>query len=509
LKKVRILFILIFLFLTMPLFAKGQTEEEEIKTQNDEWFLCITSFDAKSLPADKMNISDIVSKELVNRFKSINYHTRISPEYAYYEEYAWAKARAAAAKTLSTKLDERSRQIYLGDPDRRYRQNIERIDNEINKLREALEEIDNNAPLINEEPVFKLTSGNLNFEFPPAPAPKGENRFCITQKADAFLSGNIKDFHGRYFLTLKLYTIYTRSYVWEDSVIFSYSDIGAAIDEITRKLIIVLSGNRPAALAVKAEPETALVLINRSFAGRGESSLTEYPPGSVTVTASAPDHESIVFETELVSGELTEINLTLNPIEYVDTDVLSKTSNKVYHGALYVGESPLTLRLPANTFEYIEMESNNGKKGSLVFKTQDAVEKALSVSLKVQQPLKKGRVDKERRGYYWAWGSQWITGITTWILYYTYTGSNNAASKSTDSEFIDNNVNLYYYTMGAAIAFGAASVYGIYRMIRYIYYSGKDSASIAPQRTSKRAPKSASDDVPTDVEETNEIQRED
>ncbi len=133
------------------------------------------------------------------------------------------------------------------------------------------------------------------------------------------------------------------------------------------------------------------------------------------------------------------------------------------------------------------MENFNGKKGSIVFRTQDSMEYEQSVSVKTIVPLKKGRVDKERRGYYWAWGSQWITGIATWIFYYSYL-------TASDAEYYGNNVaqevgndkvimsNIY---LGSAIAFGVASVYGIYRMIRYIYYSGRDSASIAPQGRKK------------------------
>jgi hypothetical protein len=469
----------------MPLFAKGQTDETEIKTQNDEWFLCITDFDASSLPADKTNISGVISRELVDRLSSINYRTRISPEYAYYEEYAWERARANAAKTLSTKMDDRSKQIYQGNPDWKYRQNIKKIDSEIKKLWEDLEEIDNKAPLINKEPVFKLISGNINLTFPTAPEAGKENRFCTAQKADAFLAGRITDFYGRYSLTLKLYTVYTKSFVWEENFIFSYTDINSTIDEITRKLRIILSGNSPAAVAVKTEPETALVLINQTFAGRGETPLTEYPPGTITVTASAPNHESIVLETELVPGELTEIKIKLNPIEYMDVEIQGNANSNVYHGALYVGESPLTLRLPANSFEYIEMEAANKKKGSIVFKTPDYYEYTPSVSLKMSLPNKKDAVDRERRDYYWAWGSQWVTGIAAWLGYYSFMGSNNAVAYGASygnvtQEFANNNFNLYYFSYGAAIAFGVTSVYGIIRMIRYIYISGRDSTPIAP-----------------------------
>jgi hypothetical protein len=482
--------IFIFLILNTQVFAKGKTDEAEIKKQNDEWFLCITSFDTSSLPADKTNISGVVSRELTYRLSSINYRTRISPEYAYYEEYAWARERSAAAKKISAKMDERSRQIYMGEPNWKYRQNIKKIDSDLKVLMEALEEIDKNAPLINNEPVFKLTSGNLELVFPASPEAGSENRFCTTQKADAFLSGQITDFYGRYYLTLKLYTVYTRSYVWEDNVIFSYNDIDGAIDEITRKLKIVLSGNSPAAVTIRAEPETALVLINQSFAGRGEAALIEYPPGTITVTASAPDYESIDLETELFSGEHSEINIKLKAIDYVDTEITGNEQSNVYHGALYIGESPLTLRLPANSFEYIEIEAANGNRGSTVFRTQDTNGLAQSLSLKMSQPINKGQVDKERRGYYWAWGSQWLTGIAAWIGYYSFLGSNNAAAYGYNNgistqELINSNVNLFYFTIGAAAAFGVTSIYGIYRMIRYIYISGKDSTPIAPASRNK------------------------
>ncbi len=487
-KKIRCVLFLIFLILTMPLFAKGKTDETEAKTQNDEWFLCITKFDSGSLAADKTNISGVISRELVDRLSSINYRTRISPEYAYYEEYAWARERAAAAKSISSKMEERSKLIYQGEADWKYQQSVKKIDVDVKKLRENLDEIDKNAPLINKEPVFKLISGNSDLAFPEPPAKGGERRFCVAQKADAFLTGKITDFYGRYSLTLKLYTLYTKSFVWEDNFIFSYNDISAAIDEITRKLMIILSGSNPSVLEIKTEPETALVLINQSFAGRGEISKTEYPPGKITVNVSAPDHDSIFLETELVSGELTQINIKLNPIKYVDTDISSKTDGHVYHGSLYVGESPLTLRLPANNFEYVEILGNNEKKGSAVFKTKDNVDYNQTISFKLSKPNKKGAVDRQRRDYYWAWGAQWIAGIATWLGYYSAMGVSDAVTMNggnTTQEFYDYGNSLVKFYYGAAIAFGVTSLYGIIRMITYIHISSRDSTPIVNTGRSK------------------------
>jgi hypothetical protein len=484
LRKAKYILILIFLIFTLPLFAKGDKDKTETKTQNDEWFFCITKFDTSALPADKTNISDMVSRELVDRLRTISYRTRISPEYAFYEEYAWARNRATVAKSISAKMEERSKLIYQGEVNWKYYQAVKKIDIDLKKLNEELEEIDKNAPLINKEPVFKIVQSNLDLSYPEPPQKRGENRFCTEQKIDAFLSGKITDFYGRYSLTLRLYTVYTKSFVWEENYIFSYNDINSTIDEITRKLMITLSGSNPSAVAIKTEPETALVLINQNFAGKGGTKLTEYPPGNITVTVSAPDHETLVMETELLSGELTQIDVKLYPIKYVNTEILSKTQGHVYNGSLYVGESPLTLRFPANTFEYIEMESSGEIKGSVVFKTNDNIEENRAISLKLTQPNKKGAVDRERRGYYWAWGSQWITGIAAWLGYYTFMGANNAAiygnNKGYDvkQDFVNSNQNLYNLTMYAAIGFGVTSLYGIIRMFRYIYISGRDSTPI-------------------------------
>jgi len=481
LKKAMCVLFLIFLISSLPLFAKGKTDDAETKTQNDEWFLCITKFDSGSLPADKANISEVISRDLIDRLSSISYRTRISPEYAYYEEYAWARSRATAAKNLSSKMEERSKLIYQGEADWKYRYSVKKMDVDIKKIRETLDEIDKNAPLINKEPAFKLVSGNIALSFPEPPQKGGERRFCVAQKTDAFLSGQITDFHGRYSLTLKLYILYTKSFVWEENFIFSYNDINPTIDEITRKLLIILSGNTPSAIAVKTEPETTLVLINQSFAGRGGISTTEYPPGKITVNASAPDHESIVLETELVSGELTQINIKLNPIMYVNTGITSNTQGHVYHGALYVGESPLTLRLPANNLEYIEVRDDSRKRGSAVFKTKDVIDYDQTVTFKLSQQNRRNAVDRQRRDYYWAWGSQWLTGIAAWIGYYSAMGINdavnlNGGNKTPElSNYGNNLLNIYY---GAAVAFGVTSLYGIIRMITYIYVSGRDSTPI-------------------------------
>ena len=478
--KSRVLCFILLAALSIQVFAKGKAEADaaEIKTHNDEWILCITNFNVSSLYAEKTNISGMVIKNMIERFNAINFHNRISPEYAYYEDHAWAKNLSAAAKALSAKVNERSAKIYLGEPEWKYKRDIAALDTQIEELRLKLEEVENTAPLINKKPNFKVKNASTDLSYPEPPNSGGEVKFCRDQNADAFLSGTIMDYHGRYLLTVKLYTIYTRSYVWEDSLIFSHDDISAVLEDLILRMITVLSGNKPSAIAVITEPEDALVLINRSFAGKGDASVMEYPAGTVTITASALNHDSLTFETEVLPGELIEINLKLNPIDYGNLEISGNLDGKVYSGALFVGEAPLTLRLPINRMEYIQVENAN-RKGLVVFQTPDTPDFENSISVRMNTVPKKGHLDKARRHYYWAWGGTWIAGIATWISYYTFmnisaaiTSDYNVSGSYNDSFYKEYN-NTYAVFTGTLIALGVVSVYGIYRMFRYIGTSSK------------------------------------
>jgi hypothetical protein len=472
--------IFIFLVFSARLFAFGSKEEAEVKTRHDEWHLCITEFDTASLPEERHVVAGVITRKLVEKLNNINYRTRISHEYAYYEETAWITDHSAAARALAAKQNERSLLIYKGEPRWKYRQDAAKIDGEIEKLRLALEEVENNPPAINTEPEFALTPGNLNFTFPAVPTTGNENRFCLAQKADAFLQGSVSEFHGRFLITLKLYVLYTQSFIWEDRVIFSHDDLEEALDEITRKLIIVLSGNQHSTLTITAQPEETLVLINRSFAGRGGTGTVEYPPGTITVTASAPDYESVSFETELLSGEITDIKINLRPVMYGDIVIGGSETTNVYRGALFVGEAPLTLRLPINNYEYVELIDNNVERGTAVFQTPETPEYDRSLSMRLRIPQEKGRVDKARRAFYWAWGATWLTGVAAWLAYHSYLNSYNAivSSGTTDRQFINDNRRMYNISMGTLAALGVTLVLDVIFIGRYLYISNKDAAPI-------------------------------
>jgi hypothetical protein len=484
--KSRGLLTFFFLFvLCAQIFALGTSEESEVKVHNDEWILCVTDFDFSSVAEEKLVVASVITKKIVERLNVISYRARVSHEYAYYEGYVWSRARSTAAKALSAKLDERSQLLYRGDPGWKYRQNLSKADAEIEKLRLALDEVEKEAPLINEEPVFRLTDGNKEFTFPAAPKAGGEHRFCTDQKADAFLSGKIFDFHGRYNVSIKLYTVFSQSYAFEDSIIFSPDDLESALDEITRRLLIELSGNKPAKLAIKSQPPDTLVLINRSFAGKGAALDLEYPPGKITITASAADHESMTVETELRPGELAEIDISLHPSEYKEVKIFGPTpEGSVYHGALYVGEAPLTLRLPANTLQYVELEISNRRKGTAVFLTPDNNDYLFSASMRTAVPPKKGRVSTARSLYYWGWGLTWITGIAAWLSFYSYTTADTAIRQNyadtgdVNQSFLDSNVRLYYISMGTAIAAGSLFVIDMFQVGRYLYVGTKGSPAI-------------------------------
>lgn len=474
------------------LFARGKTDDASDQTlHNSEWTLCVTEFDSSALPPSRAALGAVITRNLVTHLKTVSYRLRVSPEYAFYEGYIWNRAITDAAKKIAAKQDERAQLLYRGEPEWKYRQNLKRTDGEIKKLREELAKIEAEKPLISREPAFTLTQGSRDGAFAAAPKEGGEYRFCKSQNADAFLSGSIREYHGRCYVVLRLYTLYTRSFVYEDSVIFSVEDTDAAIDEIAGTLTAVLAGNKPAAIAVRTEPENALVLINKNFAGRGTVEAKEHPPGKVVVAVSAEDHRPQSFETELVPGELSEISVALSPVLHGDVHINApgKSAVSVYQGALYVGEAPLTLRLPLNRLDYLTVQTRGGETGSAVFTTPDIPGESFNVSLKTKIPFPAGtrRVNKARYWYYWAWGGTWITGITAWITYGIYSSQNSALPQSSSLEFYSETERMYYISTGATILVGAAIAYEVFQMVRYLYTATEDTTRIVkPGREKKK-----------------------
>jgi hypothetical protein len=474
-KRVIILSLLIAhcsLLIVSPLFASGKTDADE-KKMNETWTLCVTEFDYSKLPPARHLAGNALTRSLLNKLNTVSYRLRISPEYAYYESYAWQQAVSAAAKAVSNKQNERSQLLFRGEADWKYRNNLKRIDADLLKLEETLALKEAEKPLIEKEPAFGVTEGNQRGTFPPPPKRGGERRFCQNQRADAFLSGEVWEYHGRFFIHIMLFALYTDSWIYEDDIIFSLEDSEGAVEEIAARLTAVLAGNKPALVTVRAEPADSQILINRNYAGRGLVDAREHPPGKVTIAVAAEGFSSDSVETELAAGEHTELNVTLSPLQYADVhiDAHGYAGARVYSGALYVGNAPLTLSLPLNQLEYINIEGRR-EKANAVFITPDLPTDSFNFSLKMKvPPAGKNRVNKARSWYYWAWGGGWLVGIAAWVTNGIY-GEQLAGWYSTGNASLGTSANrMNIVRTSAIITLGVIGAYSVFQLVRYLYIS--------------------------------------
>jgi len=468
-------------------FAKGKTEVEEQKPINNEWLLCVTQFDYSMLPQSKRISGNVITRSLLDKLNSISYRFRISPEYAYYEGYAWWQSVNATAKALSQKQNERSLLLYRGDPQWRYQINVKKIDAEIEKLKEELAKKEAERPVVNKEPAFSLIQTNKNGTFPDPPKSGAERRFCQNQKADAFLAGSIRDFHGRFFIALKLYVLYANAYVYEDDIIFSLDDVGVAVDEITGRLTSALSGSKPAVIAVKVNPPEAQILINRNYAGKGIVEEREHPPGKVEVAVTAEGYTPELAEVDLVSGEITDIEVILSPSLYsnVHISVPGESGVSLYNGAMYVGEAPYNLRMPFNTFGYVTAEDKNGQTAQIVFPSLDTPEETFNFSLKLKLPSPAGQknVDKARKRYYWSWGAMWVAAMLAWGANGVYNSMNDVIPYTSSRDFWNDTRTWGNIYTGSLIALGTAAAYNVFELTRYLRTSSEKATPIVrPER---------------------------
>ena len=499
--KKTIVLLLIFIISCHVVFAAGKTEAAAKPPVNPNWILCITNLDSSALPEHRRSVVDIFMRSLADKILTVKYRLRVSSEYAYYEDYAWSRDITAAAKALEAKQNERALLLYQGEPEWKYRQNVKKRDTEIAKLQETLDAKLAERPNVSLKPDFNLTTGNKAGTFPDAPKSGGEYRFCQSQNADGFLSGTITEFYGRYYVSLKLYVQYTRSIIYEDDVIFSAESVDEAVNEIAEKLTMVLSGNKPAAIAVHADPPETLILINHAFAGRGSVETTELPPGKVTVAFSRDDYNSEIVETELVPGELTELTVNLSPHVKGEVEITApeEANASVYQGALFMGSIPLSLWMPLSQLDYINILTPNGREARAVYYTPENVNEGITLSLKTIIPPTKGqrRVNNARSKYYWSWGGTWISGIAAWVTSGIYTGYNESY-QSTNNPALAQPANIMMYvsygTLGLTLA---VVVYHIYRLVVYLQTSTESAIPIVkPQMRTQPPPQARTEPPP-------------
>jgi hypothetical protein len=485
------------LFIVSPLFAAAKKDTAEPEILNSDWILCITDFDYSLLPLAHRIAGDVLTRELVTQLSSVNYRFRISPEYAYYESYAWQQALSAAAKALSNKQNERSLLLYRGEATWRYRQNLKKIDEDMVKLQEDYDQKLAEKPLIHREPSFDLSDANKSGTYPAPPRSGEERRFCQNQKVDAFLAGEIREFHGRYYINLRLFTLYTNSWVYDDDIIFSLEDSDGAVEEIAARLSAVLTGTRAATVAITADPPESQILINHNYAGRGTVPARGRPPGEVTIAVAADEFRPETVVLDLDAGEEVDVAVTLSPLYYSDVHINAPGYDgaAVYHGSTYVGVAPLTLRLPVGQLNYVTVESDSGKMAKAVFTAPDTPDVSYDMSLKLKMPPPgEKRVNKARRWYYWAWAGTWITGLTAWVSYGWYSIYNDALPldangylpQDMDLDFLARRNQLLAISNGAIIAVGVAVAHEVFHIVRYIRVSTEGAVPIVKQRKQKK-----------------------
>ncbi|MDR2491517.1 MAG: hypothetical protein LBD20_08980 [Spirochaetaceae bacterium] len=473
-------FVLLLVLSIEAVYAKGKTETKAAVPINTTWTLVITEADVSALPAARMSIGDVWDRNLYQSVRYIQFRMRENLETEYYTNAEWLKAQTTAAKAIKTKQAERDALYFKGPLNWRYKQQIKKIDVDIKKLYETFAEAEKTKPLIEKLPAFSVKDPDSNGAFPKPPKTGGDVIFCAGQKADAFITSTISLYHERIYIEIKLWSLYTKSYTYTDSVIFSMEDMNEASMEICARFVDEMTGVLPTAVRIKASPEEAVIVVGDNFAGQGESGLISRSPGEVEITAFSPKHETITTKVELTEGDLTGITLNLTPVPDLEFGVDTRNSEEasVYSGALFAGKTPLTLSDSAEKNMNISAITKDGRSAGALFKISEK-----PVELNPKMPPKKGRVEKARKGFYGAWGRFWIVLPLTWLavgISDAYINSfNTSGGERTEVQF--NTANYIYWTAGAAgILAGIFLVESLGRFIWYGYQADRPTTPLDP-----------------------------
>ena len=477
------------------LFATGGQESSAVGNPlNSEFTLVITAPDVSALPYERQIIENTVLRFLVNILEGVNYRVREEEEIAFYRDDAWRRSRDGIVRNLLSRRNERDLIIYRGEPEWRTRNNLRTIDEAIERLEADLAGIEDNPPLIESSPVFRLSGTNLAGTYPPPPSEGDEIGFLTRKRADAFITLDLSEFHERIFLNIKMYTLHTGSYSYEDFVLFSTNDINDAINEIGSRLAEAISGTSPAMLIVSAMPPEAIVHIDDRFAGVGEAELIAYSPGEVEVSIYADNHLPARFAMELMPGQITEMSFDLTPLSAstFEFDVPGSPGSRLYLGNLYVGETPISLDLPRYQFSYINVESPELETSSVIFRNNEIISgradfqrtnEGGNLSFNYLMLPEENRMENARRSFYRTYGAFWIVlpvslltaGIAgNYIQAHNYALATNP-DRSDYNEILRRAETARYIQLGANAAWITSLGLTLFQIYRYLRATGAEA----------------------------------
>jgi hypothetical protein len=448
-------------------------------------------------------------------------------EAEYYSRVARQKAENAAAKKLSAKLAERDKLVFSGDEGYKYRQAVKKIDKEIETLRAEFVKAGVSTPPLALSPAVKLTEDTLAKNFPAPPAAGQEYYFCTGQKADAFLKGKITWYFDRLYVEIALWSIYAGKVTYTDDAIFSPDSIKEGSIELGDRLFDYISGFLPAWIKVKADPDTAIILIDDYVAGMGETELMDFTPGTVSLTAFAEGHETFTMDVDLAEGNRTDVSISLSPVPVDEFEVrlkndlppsqqpsssgapegtdssASETADgndssagetvdgndssagetadgndaaDVYDGALYVGKTPIKLKGQSGQQKNINVETQDGRVDQTVF-----IVSKDPIVFDPKIPPAENRVEAARKKFYSAYGRFWIA-LPLAVLGIGLNNTITAAYNSTgDPELKQQRDAAYWGAMGLSIVMGACLAETFYRIGRYVWEANKEGSPLSPK----------------------------
>ena len=497
---VSILSFVLFFFIANDLFAFGKKQVEEKEPVNPEWTLCITTLDTSEMSPAWQTAGDTVTRSIAASLQYLDFRFRGEEETAYYRDYAWVKSRTEALNALVKKRDERDLLVFKGTPEWKYEKDLKAIDDAILKLEEALAEVDAQIPEVEGKPIFTLSGNNRSGIFPLPPKPGAEYHFCAEEKADAFLAGSLLEYHDRIYLSVKMYTRYTNSYSYENSVLFSPEDFEQVIDEISGHLAVAVSVAYPSAILVRSSRPESMILIDGIIAGSGEIEPRTHSPGEAEVAVHADNYLPVSIPLELNPGELAELFIDLTPLGQTafSAEVPDKPGSKVFLGSLYMGETPLTLEIPKAESVYISVETPEGEIGSAIIRDNTLIRgnaqftgnnNNAQADFLTSTPVSRAeqQVEKTRKKFYTAYGAFWIilpvallaSGIAgTYITANSsYSGGNpETKSKLSNNAAFGNTIQTASYGL-----IGASLGLTFFQIYRYLSVSGGDSTPIVKE----------------------------
>lgn len=455
---------LFFLILTAAVSADEKTG----------WVLAAEKFETGGLPSVYESVSSAVPSLLLSRLLAVRSRTVTPDEKKTRDLSALSTARVQLVKDRAALILARDKVLLETETSLTKKKDLRSAETKITAKEKDIAGLDKkigklSASVLNETTSENVTLWESGQKLYTRTSGVSLGKSLADSKISGLVTGKVEDLAGYLHVTASIETGISDLPAVTVSEAAPYDELDALVTALAARLMPVLSAMNPVSLVFSVEPETAAVFIDSRRIDDFSVPVTVFS-GKHIVSVSADGYESSYRAHDFSGTGSYRVSISLRKASAISVAFDTKgVPLSLYFRTKYLGESPLSVTLPASA---ATGEASIDDNRTFFILDLSGLRDGSSVlaSIKPNKMSTQTRIEKQRTFFYWSLAALYASLPFSLLSYGIAQDKYNAYQSGKLDQTQDNVNDVNNWTRAAMISRGVSIGLGINVAVQLVRY---------------------------------------